>query len=433
MRKKHVQQAAALLLFGGAMLMLSAGRDPLEETKKIWIWTKPKLYPQPIPGDLDINTLSTLLDSGNLQWYLPRPEEGEWDAVAAMKIHAPPDLVWKVVTDYERYPEYMPDTLLESKTLSRQGNEVKNWHRAVNSILNFEYNYEILDVVTEDPPYHLHSETLEGGLKGRQIDWILAPMDQNQNTLIFLRHYPHIKSMGVTVRAVLAVLPMIEWPVSASAANYILRGYKQKAERLVGYTPPPEPAGLLYQALDIETLRKLDRSSCGLIRETREGKTINGLTYIFIDAPAPVVWEVLTDFENYHRTFKECQLQIEKREGNGVWARLKTSSFSILIFSFGMELHNLYTLEPPDHLSIRTIDGLYQGSASDYQILPLGSGSKTLLFHSVGLNLERDSSLTMRMVKSGAFPATTMMCLTVSRTELSSVKEEAEKRARAKL
>lgn len=430
MKRRRMPHAATWLVWSGSLLALAAVRDPLEETKKIWTWTPPATYPQPLPGELDLDTLSALLDSGNLQWYLPRPEPGEWDAIAAMKIHAPQEVVWQVVTDYERYSEYMPATLLESKTLSRQGHKVQNWHRAVNSILNFEYHYEILDTVTEHPPDRIHLETIAGGLKGRQIDWILTPIDHNRSTLIFLRHYPQIKSMGLTVRAVLAVLPMIEWPVSAAAANYILRGYQRRAEELMGYHRPRQPAEMDYSALDLETLRQLERGSAGLIRETPEGQTLNGLSYIFIDAPAGVVWEVLTDFENYPNIFPGCKIRIEQRENERVRAWLQTTSFSILIFSFGMELHNLYTLDPPEHLSVRTIGGLYQESTSDYRILPLPSGNTTLLFHSVGLKVERDSSLTMRMVKSGAFPATTMMCLTVARTELLCVKSAAEKRWR---
>jgi carbon monoxide dehydrogenase subunit G len=428
MTEKYVHKAFVLILLAVAVLMTGSKEDPLEETKKIWIWTRPDTYPQPIPGDMDIDTLSTLMDSGNLQWYMPRPEEGEWDAIAAMKIHAPLDLVWEVVTDYERYTEYMPGTLKESKTIYRKGNEVKNWHRAVNSVLKFEYKYEILDILTEYPPYHIHSETIEGGLKDRQIDWYLVPVDDDQNTLIFIRHYPHIKSMGISIRAVLAVLPIIEWPVSASAANYILRGYKIRAENLVGYTPPREPDPLNYHALDIETLHKLDRYSCGLIRETPEGKTLNGLNYIFINAPADVVWEVITDFDKFEE-FKDCSVRIEKREGNQVWLWEELTRVSILIFNFGgMEMHGIYTMESPYHLSFLSIDGLYEGSTSDYQILPIQGGTKTLLFHSIGMNIERDNSLTMRMVKSGAFPFDTMMDITMCRTNLSAIKAESEKR-----
>jgi hypothetical protein len=430
MKKNPSGWSAVLILAAAAFMLSGSEEDPLEETKEIWTWRKPAVYPQPIPGELDIETLSRMLDSGNLQWYMPRPEDDQWDAIAAMKIHAPLKLVWDVVTDYERYSEeYMPDVLLESKTLSRDGNTVENWHRAVNTVLRFEYKYEIYDIIRENPPYHIHSETIDGGLKHRQIDWYMVPADHDQTTLIFIRHYPHIKSLGVSIRLVLAVIPTIEWPVSAQAANYILRGFRLRAENLAGYDRARVPPPLDYDSLDIETLRILDQYACGLIHETPEGRSLGGTNYTFINAPHQVVWDVITDFEHFEE-FKDCTCIMEKREGNRVWVRETLSKVSILIFTFGgFEMHSVYTLDPPYHLGYKTIDGLYEGSGSDYHIVPVDEGRKTLLFNSIGMNYERDQSLTMRMVKSGAFPFRTMLDVTLCRTNLSSIKKESERRA----
>jgi hypothetical protein len=101
MEKRKLTATAVPALLACAVLLTGLKGDPLEEAEAMWTWTEPAVYPQPIPGDMDIDTLSVLLDSGNLQWYMPRPEQGEWDAIAGMKIHAPPELVWKTLTAYD--------------------------------------------------------------------------------------------------------------------------------------------------------------------------------------------------------------------------------------------------------------------------------------------------------------------------------------------
>jgi hypothetical protein len=427
--RPHKYIVPILLILCLSFLLLGARKDPLEESKKLWSWTQPEAYPQPIPGDLDIETLSIMLDSGNLQWYMPRPEEGNWDSIVGMKVHAPRELVWEVLTDYEDYPNIMPDTLLVYYFGSRDDNKINHSWDAKTSVINFEFNYKIVDQLTEEPPRHLHVDTVDGGLKGGKIDYYLVPVDKGKNTLIFIRYFPHIKSLGVSIRTVLAVIPTMEWPVSASAANYIVRSIRNKAERLAGYTPPPEPGPLKYHALDVETLRMLDRYSTGLIRETPEGKTINGMNYRFIEAPPSLVWDVLMDFDNYQE-FKQGEFEVIKREESQLLLRQKAATFSILIFSFGgMEMNNLYTWEPPDHLSFRTVDGLYEGSMGDYQIVSVDGGKGTLLFNTIGLNFEKDTSLTTRMMQSGAFPFNTMMCVTMASGNLTEITEEAERRA----
>lgn len=430
MIKKRLPEFSLLLLLIGSIFLMGAKLDPMEEAEDMWAWSKPAEYPQPIPGDLDVATLSALLDSGNLQWYLKRPEPDQWDTIVAIKVHAPPELVWKVMTDYEKVCQYMPKTLSASEVLSRSGNEVKTKYRGTSSVVNFEYNYDIFDNVTENPPYHLHIYSPEGGLKGREIDYYLVPIDNDKKTILFIRHYPHMKSLGILVRTVLAVLPTIEWPVSASASNYMLRSYRQEAEKLAGYKRPPRPGPLDYNTLDIATMRRLAAHSTGLIRETNEGKILEGLNFTFVNAPPDQVWEVLIDFENYHQFFLSDPVVIEKREGDQVLLRQKSTKFSVSMFTFGgQEMVNRYTMEPPGHLSFKTVGGIYEGSSGDYRIIPVEGGKKTLLIHSLGMNLDRDNSMTMRMVKSGAFPFDTMLCLTMCRTALLEVKTEAEKRA----
>ena len=124
---------------------------------------------------MEIETLSLLLDGGNLQWYQPRPVKDKWAGVTAMKIHAPPEVVWDVITDYEKQCEMMPETFLKCETEYRKGNEVKNNYQCRTSVLKFGYNFDMIDIVKEDPPYKMDINTIEGGLKYRELNILMVP------------------------------------------------------------------------------------------------------------------------------------------------------------------------------------------------------------------------------------------------------------------
>ena len=109
-----------------AVFCSGATLNPDEEFRLILTWKKPNPYPPEWLEGMDVATLDTLLESGNLQWYEPRPDPDLWEAVVGMKIHASPEKVWEVITDYPALCEIMPQTYLACETEYKKGNEVKN-------------------------------------------------------------------------------------------------------------------------------------------------------------------------------------------------------------------------------------------------------------------------------------------------------------------
>lgn len=417
-----------------AVAVLCLGASPNEEFdpdrsfKMIMKWETPDTYPPPMLDGMDIPTLNILLDSGNLQWYEPRPEKDIWEGVVGMKIHAPAEAVWEVMVDYELQCEIMPDTFDHCETEYRKGNEVKNNYKIHTSVIMYSYKMDMIDIVKEDPPYHMHINTIEGGLIGRELDILLIPVDDNANTLFFMRYYASLRTVGTAIRIAVSFIPQVEPPTIVSAANYHTRAYRIEAEKRAGYKAPERPEPLEIENLDIKTLRLIDSMNGGLIRENPEGKVIDALTYTFIDAPPDRVWEVATDFERYEETFPGSECEVESRKGNEVIILQKTQAFSILIFEFGYELHSKYILEPPDHLTYTTIDGTYQGSHGEFRLMPIENGTKTLAFGIGGVNIDNDTSIASRIAKSGAFPIENMINMLGAQSTLAHIKIEAERR-----
>jgi hypothetical protein len=270
---------------------------------------------------------------------------------------------------------------------------------------------------------------VDGDLKGGQTDFYLIPVDDGKQTIAIMRFYPKIKSLSVFLGLVFNQLP-IEWSVSVAGANSFLRDVRNKAEKKVGYKRPDKPGPINYDNLDTTTMLFLEKYTVGLIRETKDGKALNGLTYVSVDAPPEVVWKVLIDFDHYNN-FLDGEYKVKEKRKDEVVIDYTSPSFSALIFNFGgWKMENKYIIEAPHHMYYSTISGLYQGSNGDFQIVPIENGKRSLLFHSVGLNMEKDQSLTTRMVKSGTFPFDTVMCISVAISEANNYKKECEVRAK---
>jgi uncharacterized protein YndB with AHSA1/START domain len=419
-----------------SLFLISANLDPEEEFGLILTWEKPDPYPVDMLGGMDIKTLSLLLDGGNLQWYQPRPVKDKWAGVVGMKIHAPPEVVWKVITDYKKQCEIMPETFIKCETEYRKGNEVKNNYLCRTSVLKFGYNFDMIDIVKEDPPYKMTINTIEGGLKFRELNILMVPVNEGQHTLFFMRYYSHMESLGVSMQMVLKVLPMVEPPIAVGASNYHSRAYKNEAEKQVGYKAPQMPPKIELEKLDHATLKRISEQGGGIIRETPEGKVIDGISYVFIDAPPERVWEVAVDFDHFEEVFPNSKCEVISRTENEVIVNQRTQSISILIFSFGYDMHAKYNLDPPYHLDYIATEGVYAGSHGDLTLVPLEGGKKTLLFGTAGVDLDNDESLTSRIATSGAFPAQNMMNLIGIQLTLRHIEKEAlarEKKAKGEM
>jgi carbon monoxide dehydrogenase subunit G len=399
-----------------------------EEAMPIMIWTPPPAGAKVgIYQGMDADTLAALAASGTLQYFQPRKEKGMWDVVIVMLIHAPADEVWKIATDYPAMCRLLPDTIDQCELVSHEGKQTVMRFKAHTSVLKFSFNMEMTDVITETGPYQWHLATTEGDLKGREVDLLLVPRPDG-TTLAFLRYFGAMRSMGGLVYLAISLIPDLETPVYASAASYHLRGYKNEAEKLSGYVPPAQPAAIDFAALDPKTLEQLCRWNAGLIRETRDGKVINAMAFSDMAAPPDHVWAVMSDFEHYDGFFPDSTTVVEKREGNEVVLHQSVKAFSVLVFSYGFDLHCRYQLDPPRRMSYETLDGTYKGSYGDFTLTPWDNGRRTFVFATIRSAIENDQGLSARIVRSGAFPFDAAVNLFFARDVLNKFKAEVERR-----
>jgi uncharacterized protein YndB with AHSA1/START domain len=414
---------AAALLF-----CWSAGSQAAEEAMPIMIWSPPPAGSKVgIYQGMDLDTLAALAESGTLQYFQPRKEKGMWDVVIVMMVHAPAEKVWKIATDYPAMCTLMPDTFDQCETVSQGQGKTVMRYKLHTSVLKFSFNMEITDSIKETGQYQWHMETVEGDLKGRELNLLLVPRPDGA-TLALLRYFGAMRSMGGVVYLSLSLIPDLETPVYASAASYHLRGYRNAAEKQAGYAPPAKPADIEFAALDPKTIQQLCRWSAGLVRETHEGKVINAMAFADMNAPPDRVWAVMTDFEHYDGFFPDSNTVVEERKDHQVLLHQSVKAFNVLVFSYGFDLHCRYRLDPPRRMSYETIDGDYKGSYGDFTLTPYDGGKRTFVFATIRSTIENDQSLTSRIVRSGAFPFDAAVNLFFARDVLNKFKAEVERR-----
>ncbi|SHH42245.1 SRPBCC family protein [Massilia sp. CF038] len=131
-------------------------------------------------------TLPALADEPRADVAVKRVDlEGEqvFDVTAHGTVKASPAAVWKILTDYERMPEFVPD-LERTKVLSRAGNRatVEQFGRA--RFLFFSREIHLVVQVLEEPSNAIDIHLVTGDMKVYRCRWEITPVPETGGTRI---------------------------------------------------------------------------------------------------------------------------------------------------------------------------------------------------------------------------------------------------------
>jgi ribosome-associated toxin RatA of RatAB toxin-antitoxin module len=88
---------------------------------------------------------------------------------------ATPQQVWQVLTDYERFPEFLPK-LSSSKLISRTANEVLVEQNGKAGFLFIKHNIHLLVRINEQPFSAIDLTLVRGDMKHYVARWELSPL-----------------------------------------------------------------------------------------------------------------------------------------------------------------------------------------------------------------------------------------------------------------
>ena len=98
-------------------------------------------------------------------------------------VAASPSTVWRILTNYERMSEFVPD--LEScKVLSRNGNEVILEQFGVARFLFMSKSIHLIVRVTENGPNSIDIALISGDMKHYESHWELIPIPETGGTRV---------------------------------------------------------------------------------------------------------------------------------------------------------------------------------------------------------------------------------------------------------
>lgn len=94
------------------------------------------------------------------------------DIRASAVLHADAATAWRVLTDYNRYPEFIPD-LRSSRVTARRGATVMVEQSGDAALWRLHMPIEITFEITEIPPYQLYSRAVAGSLRWLASDYTI--------------------------------------------------------------------------------------------------------------------------------------------------------------------------------------------------------------------------------------------------------------------
>lgn len=101
--------------------------------------------------------------------------EQVFEVTASGSVKASPAAVWKVLTDYESMPEFVPD-LDKNKVLSRTGNRAIIEQSGVARFLFLSRTIHLIVQAAEEPMTSIDISLVTGDMKVYSCRWALTPL-----------------------------------------------------------------------------------------------------------------------------------------------------------------------------------------------------------------------------------------------------------------
>ena len=106
-----------------------------------------------------------------------------YEVAASGTVAAAPAAVWKILTDYERMPDFVPD-MQASRVLSRNANHVIVEQFGVARFLFFRRDIHLVVQVVEQPISVIDIGLVTGDMKLYNCRWELVPIPETGGTRI---------------------------------------------------------------------------------------------------------------------------------------------------------------------------------------------------------------------------------------------------------
>jgi ribosome-associated toxin RatA of RatAB toxin-antitoxin module len=181
-------------------------------------------------SSLDESTIQAMLTQGTMLIVRQRPDLSLVNVTSAQIVNTSMETVWSVVTDFEHYPDFMPQTAAE-KIIEKRGDDqllveqsigVKIWR-----LPSVDITYQLVQQVT--PPNRVRFWHASGDLEGTYGGWDLVKA--GDKTMIFYTLYSNLTAMGWGLGAIFKTQPDFMAGVNVTTAMMVTKAVKEESER----------------------------------------------------------------------------------------------------------------------------------------------------------------------------------------------------------
>jgi ribosome-associated toxin RatA of RatAB toxin-antitoxin module len=120
-------------------------------------------------------------DSQPVEVVVEKIADRQRQITAKVPISRPPELVWKILTNYEALPDFIPN-LAKSKLLEHPTGGIRVEQIGSQRLLNFNFSARVVLDLEEEFPKQINFQMVEGDLKQFSGTWQLHPFAIGEKT-----------------------------------------------------------------------------------------------------------------------------------------------------------------------------------------------------------------------------------------------------------
>jgi ribosome-associated toxin RatA of RatAB toxin-antitoxin module len=345
--------------------------------------------------DGDPDAIKELLEIGQVI-IIDRHTEGvPWLTSAGVLIDAPADKAYQAVTDFDSFPEYVPQT--EGSEIKKIGPDLYDVEfDVVVRIVYIPIKADFSLYQYNRPPYRTDWASKTPETAENYGYWELTPVDGGARTIGFYTIYT--KAKQGFINRIFSLEPQLEMLACMSTGMLVTRATRDRVESIYresGGAPSPSRSP---KSQDLLVVMKRNSGSVarlasrGRILILEENDTVWSTVGLVLDRPPDEVWEWLVNVEDQAAIDPRVNARVIERDESSMVVQYNLEVY--LVLSFELEYQFQYQLEKPHRITWDTIPEKsdIRGTRGLWDLLPVDGGKKTLAlcrttvdFESMGL------------------------------------------------
>ncbi|MDD5224047.1 MAG: SRPBCC family protein [bacterium] len=334
---------------------------------------------------VDMATLESILQRGEIV-VVDETTKGDipWLVAAGAIINAPPEEVWKTLSDFSRFPEWVPQT---EKAISKvTGNRV-DVDYTIGFKLGFIHttiNYSVAQRL--DPPRRIDWVGTGGDIKKTFGYMELFPAAGGKKTMFFYAAWA--VPQHLLLRKFLESEPVLDMMISMSTASVFVKKLKEQIEKNQPAPPPATPESRTdLVKTPVETLIALSSRGPVLLFENPTPEEIaNGVqplvtNWSIFNLPPEQVYQEVADYPQYGIYLPTVdKAEWVKQAGNTGEVEYKLT-IQLPILSKKTKYRLSQEFFPGQKINWKYLQGDKFVNSGSWELIPLEGGRKTLGFY----------------------------------------------------